>query len=66
MSKFDVWLQADAEVKVECEWLDVGIIRGSVCTVQCYYRPGGLEFLSSYATAEGDVTDRLPQGTEIK
>ncbi|XP_018013920.1 host cell factor 2 [Hyalella azteca] len=50
-----------------CEWLDVGIIRGSVCTVQCYYSsPGGLASLPSYVGPDGAIAGRVPSGTEIK
>ena len=56
----------ETEVKTESEWMDVGIIRGSVCTVQCYYKPGGLENLLSYSTPDGELIDKMPSGEEIK
>lgn len=56
----------ESEVKTESEWLDVGIIRGSVCTVQSYYKPGGLEHLPSYTSPDGTLLDSLPAGQEIK
>uniref|UniRef100_A0A2P2I2D6 Host cell factor 2-like n=1 Tax=Hirondellea gigas TaxID=1518452 RepID=A0A2P2I2D6_9CRUS len=57
---------ADCEIKSENEWLDVGIIRGIVCTVQCYYKPGTLDQLSNYTTPDGELIDRLPTGQEIR
>ncbi|KAF2354893.1 Kelch repeat type 1 [Trinorchestia longiramus] len=54
---------SDAEVS---EWLDVGIIRGCVCTVQSYYAPAELASLTSFTDQDGAISSRIPSGTEIK
>lgn len=54
--------------KPEEEWYDVGIIRGTVCTVQAYYLPTEADSLKneSYTDAEGEVTERKASGIEVK
>ncbi|KAG7154469.1 Host cell factor 1-like [Homarus americanus] len=54
--------------KPETEWYDVGIIRGTVCTVQAYYLPTEAEALKNetYTDAEGEVTERKASGIEVK
>ncbi|XP_071549100.1 host cell factor 2 isoform X2 [Panulirus ornatus] len=54
--------------KPESEWYDVGIIRGTVCTVQAYYLPTEAEALKNetYTDAEGEVTERKASGIEVK
>ncbi|XP_045622747.1 host cell factor 2 isoform X2 [Procambarus clarkii] len=54
--------------KPETEWYDVGIIRGTVCTVQAYYLPTEAEALriENYTDAEGEVTERKASGIEVK
>lgn len=54
--------------KPECDWFDVGIIRGTVCTVQAYYLPTEAEALKNetYTDAEGEVTERKASGIEVK
>lgn len=54
--------------KPETEWFDVGIIRGTVCTVQAYYLPTEAEALKNetYTDAEGEVTERKASGIEVK
>ncbi|XP_045121414.1 host cell factor 2-like isoform X3 [Portunus trituberculatus] len=54
--------------KPECDWFDVGIIRGTVCTVQAYYLPTEAEAIKNetYTDAEGEVTERKASGIEVK
>ncbi|XP_064081748.1 host cell factor 2-like isoform X5 [Macrobrachium nipponense] len=54
--------------KPETEWYDVGIIRGTVCTVQAYYLPSESDSHKneSYTDAEGEVTERKASGIEVK
>ncbi|XP_068222456.1 host cell factor 2 isoform X1 [Palaemon carinicauda] len=54
--------------KPETEWYDVGIIRGTVCTVQAYYLPSETDAHKneSYTDAEGEVTERKASGIEVK
>lgn len=61
--------QETTEVKKpETEWYDVGIIRGTVCTVQAYYLPTEAEAHKNetYTDAEGEVTERKASGIEVK
>ncbi|XP_063877925.1 host cell factor 2-like isoform X2 [Scylla paramamosain] len=54
--------------KPESDWFDVGIIRGTVCTVQAYYLPTEAEAIKNetYTDAEGEVTERKASGIEVK
>ncbi|XP_042870676.1 host cell factor 2-like [Penaeus japonicus] len=61
--------QETSEIKKpEEEWYDVGIIKGTVCTVQAYYLPTEAASLKneSYTDAEGEVTERKASGIEVK
>ncbi|KAK7078134.1 Host cell factor 2 [Halocaridina rubra] len=60
--------QEPIEKKSETEWYDVGIIRGTVCTVQAYYLPNDADMHKNetYTDAEGEVTESKASGIEVK
>ncbi|KAG0730490.1 Host cell factor 1 [Chionoecetes opilio] len=60
--------QEAIDKKPEPDWFDVGIIRGTVCTVQAYYLPTEADAIKNevYTDAEGEVTERKASGIEVK
>ena len=62
-----LFLQVDVK-KQESDWFDVGIIRGTVCTVQSYFLPSeenGFK-TESYTNMDGDITEKKLSGIEVK
>ena len=54
-SKTSITSGADKENKRDANWFDVGIIRGSSCTVSSYYLPSGMN-LKSFKRHMGSFT----------